>query len=261
MRRHWQLSEPLFARRKALIPRIPHFWSLVFDEAPPEIENYIQPSDSRFFAEYLKHFEVDRFELDDEPRSFTLRFEFGENPHFEETVVEKKFWFRRSLDDWSGYVSQPVAIKWKQGKDLTNGLTDATCKLWAKWKQLGGEEKRKGFSIMQDDDTYTSLKDKLEHSDFRTHSFFTLFTHVSTHRYVSAEESIEATKKENERRAARSAGKPVAEDEDEAESDPRVDDSDVTACPHGEDLATVLVEELYNNAVKYFSEWGVKFKD
>jgi hypothetical protein len=251
VRRHWQLSEPLFKRRRAIIPRIPHFWPLVFDEAPPEIENHIQPSDSRVFAEYLQHFDVERFEIDTEPRSILLSFEFAENPYFADKKLKKRFWYRKSLDGWSGLVSEPVAIQWKAGEDLTNGLTAATVALWKKWQELDGDKKRKGFSSLEEEPTYSALKKKLEESDFSMHSFFTLFTFVSTFRYVTAEESKEAEEKEAKERADKKNGAKIEEEvKDDEETG---DDLDVMACPHGDDLATVLVEELYSNAIKYFS--------
>jgi len=260
VRRHWQLSEPLFKRRRTIVPRIPHFWPLVFDEAPPEIENHIQPSDSRVFAEYLQHFDVERFELETEPRSILLSFEFAENPYFEDKKLEKRFWWRKSLDGWSGLVSEPVAIQWKAGNDLTNGLTNATLELWKRWKELGGEGKRKGFSSMQEEPTYAALKTKLEESDFSMHSFFTLFTFVSTLRYVTAEESKEADEKEAKEKTTKTNGAAKAES-DEKDEDGDGDDLDVMACPHGDDLATVLVEELYSNAIKYFSKFSLSLSD
>lgn len=248
MKQSWKLSQPLYKRRRDLIPRIPHFWSLVLDEAPPEIENCIQPSDSRIFAEHLQHFDVERFEIDTEPRSVMLSFEFSENPYFENTKLEKKFYWRNSLEGWSGLVSEPVAIQWKTGKDLTNGVTDATIALWKQWQSSGGEKKRRGFSTMIGDPVYIALKEKLESSDLSMHSFFTLFAHVSTYRYVTAEESKEAGEKES---ADKTKGAPENEDE---EDDDLVDDQDVMACPRADDLVNVLVEELYSNAIKYFSK-------
>ncbi|KAF2673048.1 hypothetical protein BT63DRAFT_410101 [Microthyrium microscopicum] len=251
IRQHWKLSMPLFARRKAFIPKIPMFWALVFDEAPPEIENNIQPTDSQFFADYLLDFEVDRFELDTEPRSFKISFEFKENPHFEDRIIEKTFWWRHAQEGWTGHVSEPVTITWKTGKDLTRGLTDATVALWTRWKEMDGEAQRLGFSIMEEEKTYTELKKKLEDSDFSMHSFFTLFTFVSTHRWVSAEENEETLNRDKMDREARQSGKEVPDRKEEA--DAAIDDTHVLACPQGDDIATVLVEELYANAIKYFT--------
>ena len=121
------IQAPLFKKRAELAAKIPHFWALVFEQAPQEIDNYIQPTDSKVLGECLSTLEVSRFELDDpngSPRSFSLKFGFTENEYFEDKVLEKKFWFRKTKD-WQGFVSEPVKINWKKGKDLTDGLTDA----------------------------------------------------------------------------------------------------------------------------------------
>ena len=94
------LQSPLYQKRAEFIKKIPHFWSLVFEQAPPEIDNFIQPTDSKVFAECLETFEVSRFELNDpngSPRSFSFKFGFADNEYFEDKVLEKKFWFRKVL--------------------------------------------------------------------------------------------------------------------------------------------------------------------
>ena len=52
--------------------------------------------------------------------------EFKENEYFNNTRLEKKFWFRRDRTGFSGLVSEPVRIEWKsKEKDLAKKLGDS----------------------------------------------------------------------------------------------------------------------------------------
>lgn len=148
-----RLTAPLFARRAALARRIPHFWALVLEQAPPDVEAYMQPSDSAVLAAALVDFEVRRFEVvgdgagaeagsssssisgsgAGDPRSLLLRMVFDPavNPWFEDRVLEKRLHFRRGADGTGTRVSDPVEIHWRKGKDLTNGLTTLALSLHA----------------------------------------------------------------------------------------------------------------------------------
>lgn len=46
VRQQYALSKPLYARRAELLTKIPNFWPLVLEQAPMDIDEYIQPSDS-----------------------------------------------------------------------------------------------------------------------------------------------------------------------------------------------------------------------
>jgi len=250
LRQQYQLSKPLYKKRQALISKIENFWPLVFEQSPPEVDQYIQPSDSQVFAECLKGLEVERFEIDAEPnsgmspRSFSIRMEFADNEWFEDKVLEKKFYYRRASDGWTGLVSEPVKIHWKDGKDLTGGLTDAAVKLWeATQKAANGAAEGKTSSQRAE------VMKLLEKSQDGPPSFFTLFGFVSERRYVTAEESAEATKAEIERRKKKAAGEQV-EDVEQEEGDEHME---VEVCNYGDDLATVLAEDVWPNAIKYFT--------
>jgi hypothetical protein len=238
-----------------VIEKIPHFWALVFEQSPTEVDNYILPSDSKVFAECLQTIEVSRIELNDpkgSPRSFSIKFGFSENEYFEDKVLEKKFWFRKSLDDWQGLVSEPVKIHWKEGKDLTGGLTDAAYNLFeAKKKAVGssnGNAKGKETNLPE----YKSLAAMIEESEDPALSFFTWFGFVSSYKWVSAEESEEASKKEAERLAKQRAGEKIEEEDDEDEDD--IDYQETEVFPTGDQLATIIAEDMWPSAIKYYSE-------
>lgn len=258
MRKQYVLTTPLYAKRQQMIAKIPNFWALVFEQAPPEVDTYIQPSDSQLFAECLKSLEVPRFEInpapvagaepEGSPRSLSIKMEFGPNEWFENDVLEKKFWFRRAKDNWTGLVSEPVQIRWKKGKDLTHGLTDAATKLWEARQRLVAAE---GELKDSEAEELEALAEKLEQSDEAAPSFFALFSFVSGRRYVSAEESAAANAAEAERREKRRNGEKVEEPEQEEseELDPFAE-----TLPNGDDLPVLLAEEVWPNALKYFTQ-------
>ena len=133
LRRSYLATRAKFAERAHVIAaEIPSFWPAVIDEAPEEIDRRIQPRDVPVFNS-LEAIDVERFEVTDEecgePRSVKLTFNFKPNEWFEDKVLEKRFWWRASEDGWSGLVSEPVNIKWKE-KDLTEGLLGMAVSLW-----------------------------------------------------------------------------------------------------------------------------------
>jgi hypothetical protein len=250
------LQSPLYKKRADFVTNIPHFWSLVFEQAPPEIDNFIQPTDSKVFAECLDTFEVSRFELNDpngSPRSFSLKFGFTDNEYFEDKVLEKKFWFRKTKD-WQGLVSEPVNISWKKDKDLTGGLTEAAYKLGEMRKKLATDTAN-GVARKEEAKTkeYKNLAKKIETATDASVSFFGLFSFVSGYRWVSAQESAQATKEEKERFEKIRRGEKVDdEDEDEDEEDPQ-DYQEIEVFPGGDEVATIIAEDMWPNAIKYYS--------
>ncbi|EDU42603.1 nap family protein [Pyrenophora tritici-repentis] len=247
------LQSPLYKKRADFVANIPHFWSLVFEQAPPEIDNFIQPTDSKVFAECLETFEVSRFELDEpngSPRSFSLKLGFSDNEYFEDKVLEKKFWFRKTKD-WQGLVSEPVKINWKKGKDLTGGLTDAAYKLGELRKKLGADT-ASGAARKEEAKSkeYKKLAQLIETATDASVSFFGLFSFVSGYRWVSAEESAQVTKEEKERFEKIKRGEKV-EEEDEEEEDPQ-DYQEIEVFPGGDEVATIIAEDMWPNAIKYY---------
>jgi Nucleosome assembly protein (NAP) len=242
----------LYERRHKTVSQIPNFWPLVIEQAPPEIDEYIQPSDSALLLSSLVSLSVSHFEIENggqgNPRSVSIKWEFSENDYFEDRVVEKKFWYRRSKHGWSGFVSEPVDFRWKEGKDLTGGLLGMVKRVWEEEKALEreGKPRPKGLTAEQ-----RALKKKIENTGLGGLSFFAWFGFRG--RRVSAEESREVARKEQERLRLQREGKeletppPSEEDEDEEDED------DLEIFPDGDNLAVTIVQDLWPGAIKYFS--------
>lgn len=215
------------------------------------MDQYLLPSDSKVFGECLETLEVTRFEINDpkgSPRSFSIKFGFGENEYFEDKVLEKKFWFRKSLDGWQGLVSEPVKVNWKKDNDLSGGLTDAAYKLWQAKQKAGGDAK-KATELHE----YKELAEKIEMSEEPQPSFFAWFGFVSSYKWVSAAESEQAEKKEAEALEKKRKGEKVEEEEDE--EDDGVDSQETEVFPVGDQLATIIAEDMWPSAVKYYSKF------
>lgn len=250
------VKQPLYAKRHALVSQIPNFWPLVFEQAPPDIDEFIQPSDSSLLLTSLNSLSVSRFEIENggqgDPRSLCFRFEFNENDHFEDKVIEKKFWHRRSKSGWSGLVSEPIEIRWKKGKDLTAGLLSTAKKVWDV-QQLKIDQITKSGDLTADE---RALKKKIENTGLGGMSFFAWFGYVG--RNVSAEESLEATEKARKERLTRqdanSANGHSDADIDEDDEDDDDDDNELEIFPEGENLAIAIADDLWPNAIKYFTQ-------
>jgi hypothetical protein len=252
--KQYVLSAPLYAKRQEVVSKIENFWPLVFEQSPPDVDRYITPNDANIFAK-LKSLDVKRFEIPmgpekiqgdaGDPRSIVIRFEFDENDYFTNSVLEKKFWYRRSNDGWSGLVSEPVKIDWK-GEDPTAGLTDAAFAVFEERKKAG-DMKKKGFAA------HKKLLGLIENNNVDNTSFFAWFGYVSATRYVSAEESAQANKEYKERQDKRSQGEKVESPEPE-EEDMADMSGDDEVHPEGDELAQLIAEDVWPNAIKYFSK-------
>ena len=275
----------LYERRAGLLRKIAGFWPLALEQAPPEIDQYIQPGDAAVLGNFLEDIEVTRFEVgasdgsaatkdNSEPRSFAIRFTFAENDIFEDRVLEKRFWYRHApvkeaeeakeaeegdkktkkkkqaeaAESWSGIVSEPVAIKWKKDKDQTGGLLDLAVKVYQE-----GEKS----------DSVAALTEELSKTAMGGISFFAWFGYVG--RRISAEESKAAAALKREQRAERAAKrakgeKEEAEEEDEDDEDEddaiEIDDDsyEYEIFPDGDIVALAFAEDLWPNAIKYFRQ-------
>lgn len=271
VRQQYFLSKPLYAKRAELVSKIPKFWPLVLEQAPMDIDEYIQPSDSALLLSSLTSLSVSRFELDEDekngdPRSVAIRFEFAENDHFEDRVLEKKFWWRHSRDGFAGLVSEPVDIKWKKGKDLTDGLLSLVKAVWDEQQAAPKEEKEKAKAKGKKEkkeltEKQKALKEKIDKTGMGGVSFFAWFGYVGE--YVSAEESRLALEEEKEKRRKRKAGEVVKEkeeddkmDEDDDNEDDDDDDfdDDLEIFPTGDAVAMAIADDLWPGAIKYFCE-------
>lgn len=248
MRQQVQLHKPLYEKRAKLVSRIPNFWPLVIEQAPPDIDEYIQPSDSALLLSSLTSLSVSHFETENggtcDPRSIAIRWEFGDNDYFEDKVIEKKFWHRHAKDGWAGLVSEPVDIQWKKGKDLTNGLLGMVKRVWDEEQAAKG--KKNGGEITEE---HKALKKKIENTGIGGISFFAWFGYIG--RRVSAEESRLAIEKEANKRKQRVDGKTVDSEDEDGEDE---DEDDYEIFPDGDSLAVAISEDLWPNAIKYFSK-------
>lgn len=247
MRKQYELSKPIYEKRAAAAARIPNFWPLVLEQAPPEFDPYIQPNDNRIINESLSSITVTRPGLDGglhgNPRDLCIRFEFKPNDDFEDTVLEKHIWHRRPKAGLSALVSEPVKIHWKKGKDLTGGLTDMSLALFEARKKVG-DMQAKGVP------EYNALRNKLENSSTANTSFFTWFGWISSNRYVSAEESEEANIEHERQKELRRNGETEGLQEDGVEDG---EEEEVDVHPAGEDITIIIAEDLWPNASKFFT--------
>lgn len=178
-----------------------------------------------------------------EPRSFSLKFEFKENEWFEDKVLEKKFYHRRTKHGEIVLRSTPVKIHWKT-KDLTEGLTDAAFALWEA-EQRNPDKDRKELK------EYKHAKKMVEGTTEGAQSFFALFGYRGPS--VSDEESREADAKF---RRGESFGPDEMEPEKldeslEAEEDVR-EEMETEVFGDAAELAMGLAEDLWPHALKYF---------
>ncbi|KAL2760512.1 hypothetical protein ACRALDRAFT_1059701 [Sodiomyces alcalophilus JCM 7366] len=259
LRQQYEMTRPLYEKRQALISQIPNFWPLVMEASPPEIDEHIQPLDSAVLLSSLVSISVRRFAIDDggkgDPRCVAIRFEFTENEYFEDKVLEKKFWYRYS-DDYTGLVSEPVEIRWKEGKDLTDGLLAAVKKVWDEGdgpqpKKTGGKGKKEKAPLTA---SQQALKEKAESMGLGGISFFAWFGFIGAR--ITEEESKANLAKEREQIKLRLEGKEVPKDDEEEEDDEDDDffDDDLEIFPEGDDLAQSIVLDLWPDALKYYMQ-------
>ncbi|KAH7310250.1 nucleosome assembly protein [Rhexocercosporidium sp. MPI-PUGE-AT-0058] len=270
IRQQIALTTPLYTRRSKTVSQIPNFWPLVLEQAPPDIDQYIQPSDSALLLSSLLSISVSHFEAESntpggDPRSVSVTWEFAPNDYFHDEKLVKKFWYRRARDGWCGLVSEPVSIDWKEGRDLTGGLLGLVCKAWEAEKKTAaadsnanGKAKKEGLTPEQ-----KVLKRKIENTGMGGLSFFAWFGFIG--RKISEEESRDATRIEREKRERRKADKSSTEGaeiaEQEAESEQEQDGEDdedfdmsLEIFPDGDDLAVAITEDLWPGAIKYFTQ-------
>lgn len=253
VRQQYELTRPLFAKRHKIVSQIPNFWPLVIEQAPPDIDEYIQPTDSALLLSSLVSLSVSRFEIENgakgDPRSVSIRWEFSENDYFEDRVLEKKFWHRKSKDGWAGLVSEPVDIRWKKGKDLTGGLLGMVKRAWDEEQALekAGKPRPKGLTAVQ-----RALKEKIDNTGLGGLGFFAWFGFRGER--VTAEESRLVQEKERERRQQRKNGVEVVnlppEEEDEED-----EEDDLEIFPDGDNLAVCIADDLWPGAIRYFSKF------
>ncbi|KAF2969997.1 hypothetical protein GQX73_g3498 [Xylaria multiplex] len=260
IRQQYTLAKPLYEKREKLVANIPSFWPLVMEQAPQEIDQYIQPSDSAVLLSSLRSISVSHFEIENggegDPRSISVKLEFAENEHFEDKVLEKKFWFRVARNGSGGLVSEPVPIKWKAGKDLTQGLLDLAVKVWKQDKKDGHTNGASNDKKKTEPENWTAdqkaLRQKIDTYGLGGVSFFCWFGYRGLD--ISAEENIIGVEEQKKRRAkddeASELEKADEDDDEEAEEDE--EEYPLEIFPDGDDLAVAFSQDLWPNAIRFF---------
>jgi hypothetical protein len=198
-----------------------------------------------------------------DPRSVAIRWEFAANEYFEDAILEKKFWYRRARDGWNGFVSEPVPIAWKKGKDLTGGLLDLVCKAWEIEQKLKDSKTKAANGTAEDKELspeHKALRKKIDQTGMGGLSFFAWFGFIG--RKISAEESAESTRKEAEARARSKRGEKISVEEQQREEDEAEEeeiDLSLEIFPDGDDLALAIKDDLWPEAIKYFSKSHVLY--
>ncbi|EKD14753.1 uncharacterized protein L3040_002817 [Drepanopeziza brunnea f. sp. 'multigermtubi'] len=277
IRQQLALTKHLYARRSKTVAQIPNFWPLVLEQAPPDIDQYIQPSDSALLLSSLASLSVSHFEAElphGDPRSVSIRFDFQENEYFRDASLEKRFWWRRATDGWTGLVSEPVPIDWKAGRDLTGGVLGLVVKAWEAERKSsssvvdggggGGAAKDKKKKKAGLTPEQKALKKHIDGTGMGGLSFFAWFGFIG--RNITAEESAAANALEARRREARKAGSAHDTDKDgdgeKGEQDTETEDTEgedevdmsLEIFPEGDDLAVAISEDLWPSAIKYFTQ-------
>ncbi|KAL8908343.1 MAG: hypothetical protein Q9207_000871 [Kuettlingeria erythrocarpa] len=246
LRRTYIATRSKFLERAVAIEAIPGFWSTVIDEAPPEIDERIQPRDVAALS-CLIGVDVERFEVQDadhgEPRSVKLKFTFKPNEWFADEHLEKNFYWRMSRHGWSGLVSEPVGIQWRN-LDLTEGLLDMAVKLRKKEEELYGSGQTRDDAKSTEE--FKTLVEKIERTPQDAISLFAFFGFRGHD--ISARESEEAALRK--RRLAEGADQWKEMDKES----PPLPDTEIY--PHGEEVAIAFCEDLYPGATHYFSMSG-----
>ncbi|KAL8691035.1 MAG: hypothetical protein Q9218_003657 [Villophora microphyllina] len=244
LRRTYTASRPKFLERAIAIEAIPDFWATVVDEAPAEIDQRIQPRDVPALKSLIG-VDVERFEVLDaehgEPRSVKLTFAFKANQWFHDEKIEKRFFWRMNKHGWSGLVSEPVKIHWKE-RDLTDSLLDMAVNLWQTEKELKPVNGQPWGSIEATDE-FKDVVAKVQRTPQDAISIFGLFGFRG--HLVSAEESAEALKRKQRMVDG------IDEWEELDEETPPLPDTEIY--PHGEEVAIAFSEDLYPGATQYFT--------
>ncbi|OAA66849.1 nap family protein [Niveomyces insectorum RCEF 264] len=256
-------ERPLYERRAQLVRRIPNFWPLVLEQAPPEIDQYIQPTDANLLLSALEDVEITRFEVLEadeastiaadtateapamagsangtttvlpDPRSLAIRFTFAPNDYFADRVLEKRFWYRHAPSGGRNGGSGGDGGSW-------SGLVSEPVSVqWKPGKDLTGGVLDLAVQAFQaagtdrEADATAALQAALDKTSVDGLSFFAWFGYVG--RRITAQESQTAAAEQRAKRAAREArraekrnqGASAAEgEEDENDADGEDEDED-----------------------------------
>ena len=258
------LFEPIYARRQAVLTSIPSFWSIIFENFGPELDEHITPEDWAFLGENLTAVNVSRPDVaNNNPRTFEITFGLKEgNGVIDGTEIKKKFMYKSLRDrdeSWTGLVSEPLEVKWvSEEKDLTGGINGLSKRIFEvrrkrverriEEKKNGGKGKGKqGPGKVTEDDGLSELELDLDERLNQAQSFFNWLSWTGDFFMVMEKEAEIKLREEK-----KAKGEEVAENEYEESEDDEPDGIDVF--PGGEKLAYLFAEDMFPNALKHFGE-------
>ena len=204
---------------------MPGFWPHVLEDASSNLgfDEHITPEDSEALNNLAK-LNVSRPNVEKgDPRDVEISFTFLDNEYMPAQTVTKLFTHQSSdTAGLTGLISTPSLITWKAGKDLTSGVNQAA---------FDAFEERKAKAAKADGKTSNKLGPKEEKllkllKKFNP-SFFTWFSFSGNH-----EELGETS-------------------ENDAEGEQPM--GPIEPFPYGDELAVQISDDVYPNAVKYFS--------
>ncbi|KAF9288232.1 hypothetical protein BGZ68_000623 [Mortierella alpina] len=137
-----ELMRPIFEKRRAIIAKIPKFWSVVCQNH--EAMGAMLSPDDLPILEHLTDIWVQHDTKDS--RNYDITFTFSENPYFTDKELVKKITIK---DDEP--VSTSTKIHWKEGKNVT-------------LKRKNDADNESFFSFFEDDDA--TLADYIAHDMF-----------------------------------------------------------------------------------------------
>lgn len=242
----------MYSKRKALLDRVPNFWSTVFGNAPEEVQQFFSPADLALVAS-ITSFSVDRYQIEEEskgePRSLRFTFEFAPNDIIEDTKLVKDFEYRPRADGPGSLISKPVPIKFKSKKqDVTHGLLDAAVELYSAEEALKLKNGDTDVDIVDREALWQheKLREKMVKLDEESEQDPSFFNWFGFRGAINANAEPKAKIS-----TANGTSSPDEEDEDEEEVDQMLE---VEIFPAGEEVAITLAEELWTDAMDYFSK-------
>jgi nucleosome assembly protein 1-like 1 len=116
-RKYQDLIQPLYERRRAIVPQIPQFWACALTNNDTAAE-WINEDDAKAL-EYLT--DITNRDRDD-GKGFTLTFHFATNDYFTNTTITKTYVVPNLLlsDEPNLKLVAGDTIHWKKGKSLTH---------------------------------------------------------------------------------------------------------------------------------------------
>ena len=223
-------SRPIYKDRANLIKQVPGFWSKVLqsDDVPAAIESAIHACDIPVL-EFLRAVEVTRYEVDKDaergdPRSFKIALEFSPNGFIVDRTLEKTFRYDGIQDGATGLASETVEVNYSE---TPQGTELAEC-------VARSESFFAFFRYRCDSVTRGKSNGRME-----KHS-------------LNGECEWDSSLLETESKAFDGDLESMLQ----RMSPPIDDDNDLLATeafPPAEDIAIAISEDLYPNALKYFS--------